>query len=360
MIFRTFSLLGAVAMVGLSGAAYADTQSSVEAVKDAKTAEAEKQAEKDKSISAEKAKQQEVAKQAAAEKAAKDAEIKAEAKKGNPDLRKQLAETHKIKLEKLAEKAKQAEADKEKVDEKVTKNLPFDVRFESEKPGLQQTTATFKVGGVETFDKQEKGNGQAFKTDFNTGGDIVGVYRNVTILPQDQYGGANGKGNYAVTFDEKGYTLDLYSNIEGGVNYFGYWLSALDKGNSVTFFSKDQKLFTFNPSDVIDAVNRAKDPKQYYGNPNEAFKGQNEGEPYVFVNFFNDKGSFDKIVFAENPLGGGYESDNHTVGHFLTKGSGTVVPISGVPEPTSWAMLIAGMGMVGMASRRRRGTSVAA
>ena len=31
--------------------------------------------------------------------------------------------------------------------------VPFDVRYETEKSGLQNTTATFSVGGVETFDK---------------------------------------------------------------------------------------------------------------------------------------------------------------------------------------------------------------
>jgi hypothetical protein len=244
--------------------------------------------------------------------------------------------------------------------------VPFDVRYESEKPGQQNTTATFSVGGVETFDKLDVVDQTSFKTTFGTGGEIIGVYRNVQINEADQYGGANGQGNYAVTFSEKGYSLDLYSSIKGGVNYFGYWLSALDQGNQVTFYSKDKLLFTFDPTDVLKAVEKNGDAKKYYGNPNEKFAGQNSGEPYIFLNFFNDAGSFDRVVFAETPARGGYESDNHTVGHFLEKGTGTSIDINpgsfpgAVPEPATWAMLAAGFGLVGVSTRRRRPTVVAA
>ncbi len=238
--------------------------------------------------------------------------------------------------------------------------LPFDIRFESESAGLQHTSATFSVGGVETFDTQTLGYNSSFTTDFGTSGAISGTYSGAQILNADQYGGAGGGGQYAVTFSDTGYSLDLTSTIPGGVNYFGYWLSALDRGNTVSFYSGGHLLFTFDPTDVINAVNAHSNPSQYYGNPNSPYTGQNHGEPYIFVNFFNDHGSFDKVVFAENPQVGGYESDNHTVGHFLTKGTGTVVPIPGVPEPASWALLIAGFGMIGVAQRRRRETFVIA
>ncbi len=239
--------------------------------------------------------------------------------------------------------------------------LPFDVRYESESVGIQNTTATFSVGGVETFDTQALGYNSSFTTDFGTGGAISGTYTGAQILNADQYGGAGGNGQYAVTFGTGGYALDLTSTIPGGVNYFGYWLSALDHGNAVTFYSHGHQLFTFNPQDVIDAVNAHADHASYYGNPNANRLGQNSGEPYIFLNFFNDAGTFDRVVFAENPQVGGYESDNHTVGHFLTKGTGTGVPLSNpVPEPTTWALLFAGFGMVGFAARRRRNMATVA
>ncbi|OYU15806.1 MAG: hypothetical protein CFE37_03265, partial [Alphaproteobacteria bacterium PA4] len=349
MNIRTLALLSAMASLGLPAVAHADSNYSNESEAAAKAAEAAKEADAREQSDEERAKAQEESKRAAEEKAAKLAEWKKEVR-NNPELAKKLAEEHKEKLAKLAELEKQNGG------KKPGATLPFDVRFESEKPGMQNTTATFKVGGVETFEKQETGEGRDFKTDFGTDGTIVGVYRNVTLLSQDRYGGANGEGNYAVTFDSKGYSLDLSTNFEGGVNYFGYWLSALDSGNTVTFYSKGEKLFTFNPDDVINALKQAKEPELYYGNPNEKFRGENKGEPYVFVNFFNDKGSFDRVEFAENPMVGGYESDNHTVGYFLTKGTGTQVNLGGaggVPEPASWAMLIAGFGLVGTMMRRR-------
>jgi hypothetical protein len=233
---------------------------------------------------------------------------------------------------------------------------PFSVSFESEAPGMQATTATFSAVGVENFDSRALGNGTSFVTDFGSGGAFTGTYSGADILSADQYGGAYGSGRYAATFSDTGFTLDISSTVRGGANYFGYWLSALDPGNKVSFYRGSRLLFTFNPQDVINAVQATGNPSAYYGNPNVPFLGQNSGEPYLFVNFFANSGRFDRVVFQETPMVGGYESDNHTVGRFLTKGTGTEVPITSgfVPEPASWAMLIAGFGLVGTTMRRRR------
>jgi hypothetical protein len=239
--------------------------------------------------------------------------------------------------------------------------VPFDIRIESEKPGMQTTTATFKTGGAESFDKVKTGAGQKLVTDFGTDGAIKGTYTNLQVNKADQYGGADGKGNYAVTFDAKGFTLDLTTAIGGGVNYFGYWLSALDRGNKVSFSRAGQELFIFNPQDVLDGLAKTGNAKSYYSNPNKSFAGQNSGEPYVFVNFFSNKGGFDQIRFYQDPRGGGYESDNHTVGNYETKGTGTVITVTSagtVPEPAVWATMIIGLGMVG-ASNRKRNRAVA-
>jgi hypothetical protein len=233
---------------------------------------------------------------------------------------------------------------------------PFSVSFESEAPGMQATTATFSAVGVENFDNRALGTSTSFVTDFGGGGAFTGTYTGVDVLNADQYGGAYGSGHYAATFSDTGYTLDIASTLPGGANYFGYWLSALDAGNKVSFYRGGQLLFVFNPQDVINAVQSTANPSEYYGNPNAQFLGQNSGEPYLFVNFFANRGRFDRVVFQEDPMVGGYESDNHTVGRFLTKGTGTEVPITSgfVPEPANWAMLIAGFGLVGTTMRRRR------
>lgn len=238
--------------------------------------------------------------------------------------------------------------------------VPFQVSYESEAAGAQSSTSTFSAVGVETFSGRSPANNveQTFATDFGGSSVFSGTYTNTEIRDADQYGGAGGSGAYAVTFSTSGYSLDIASTLPQGVNYFGYWLSALDAGNQVTFYSGSRKLFTFRPQDVINAVNATATPGDYYGNPNAAFAGQNTGEPYIFLNFYSNLRPFTRIEFAETPAGGGYESDNHTVGRFLTQ-SGTLIPlndsvVADVPEPATWAMLIAGFGMVGVSARRRR------
>jgi len=255
-----------------------------------------------------------------------------------------------------------------------TANAAFVVSYEGEAPGVENTTATFSVSGVETFNTQPvHAYPQSFTTTFGTSGvgsTIKGTYtadsnKGIQINAADQYGGAGGNSNYAVAFPSTPYSLTLTTDVKGGVNYFGYWLSALDRGNFVTFYGKGgQKLFTFNPQDVIDSINTASNPKQYYGNPNSgSFSGKNKGEPYVFINFFDRTGSFSKVSFSENG-GGGYESDNHTVGHYLTQGQGTTVvlnnSVSAVPESSTWAMMILGVGAIGAVLRRRRAPAAAA
>jgi hypothetical protein len=245
--------------------------------------------------------------------------------------------------------------------------VPFTVSYEGEAPGVENTTATFDTVGVETFDTIKTGTGNNFTTDFGTGGAITGVYSNVQINTPDQYGAAGGVGKYAVAFGNDPYELRLSTSLPGGVNYFGYWLSALDAGNLVTFYSGGTELFQFRPQDVIDAINATGHASEYYGNPNPGFQGQDSQEPFIFLNFFDTAGSFDKIVFQETPASGGYESDNHTVGNVvLSPGQGTTVPlihsdapfvpvanVPGVPEPASWALMLVGFGGMGAMIRRR-------
>lgn len=231
--------------------------------------------------------------------------------------------------------------------------IPFSVSLESEKPGAQNSTSGFDAVGVETFDSVSTGTGNNFMSTF--GGSVFrGDYKNVEVRDADQYGGAGGNTSYAVTFEQTGYSVDLSSTTPGGVTYFGFWLSALDQGNNVSFFQGGNLLFTFNAGAARTFINSLKNSKSYFGNPNKAFAGQNDHEPYAFLNFYARGGTtFDRIVFAEKPEVGGYESDNHTVGRW-NRMSGTIIPPGGVPEPAAWLMLIAGFGLVGTGMRRQR------
>ncbi len=217
-----------------------------------------------------------------------------------------------------------------------------------ENPGVKTSTAAFSSMGVETFDAVGQGGSQAFATDFGSAGVITGSYSGVDILAADQYGGAGGAGNFASTSGVAGYSLSLSTSDPAGINYFGFWLSALDSGNTLTFSKAGTTLFTFSPVDVLALVGGT---PAYFGNPDAPYSGQNGAQPYVFLNFFDTNGTFDKVTFSENPTIGGYESDNHTVG-FFTGESGT--PVGAVPEPTTWAMMVLGFGAVGAMMRRRQ------
>jgi hypothetical protein len=231
--------------------------------------------------------------------------------------------------------------------------LSFTVTLESELPGTQVSTAGFHSVGVETFNARSNGEPQNFTSNF--GGSVFsGVYTGVGVNNADQYGGADGTGKYANAQTNRTYTIDLSSTEPQGVTYFGFWLSALDGNNNLAFYQGATQLFTFNAIDAKNFINGLPNKNDYLGNPNSAFLNQNGSEPYSFLNFYARGATrFDRIVFSQGP-GGGYESDNHTVGRW-SRISGSVIGGSGaVPEPATWAMLLTGFAMIGAAARRRK------
>lgn len=219
-----------------------------------------------------------------------------------------------------------------------------------ENPGVQETTAVFDFVGVERFEDFPTGTGQNVNTTFG-GSDITGAYSNLEVNAANQFGSAGGVGKHAVARGgQPGFDLRFTTTRPEGVNYFGYWLSALDRGNQLEFYNGDTLVFSFTPEAVIGRIGACPDAGNLYcGNPTGAFQGQNAREPYAFVNIFFTAGqTFDRVRFFEDPRTGNYESDNHTIGLFNT------ITGNPVPEPATWAMLIAGFGMVGHAARRRR------
>lgn len=229
----------------------------------------------------------------------------------------------------------------------------FTVSLESEMPGIQTSTSGFHVVGVEDFNGRATGQNQSFTTTFGGSSVFSGVYTNVGVNNADQYGGADGIAQYANANSGQTYTLDLTSTEPQGVTYFGFWLSALDDNNNVSFYQGGDLLFTFTAANAASFINSLPNSGDYRGNPNANFANQNSGEPYAFLNFYaRGTTRFDQVVFSQGPSGG-YESDNHTVGRW-SRISGTVIDgAPGVPEPATWAMLIVGFGLVGASARRR-------
>lgn len=229
----------------------------------------------------------------------------------------------------------------------------FKVSFES--PGVQNAStaalcANTGTGpctiGIESFDTRASNAG--FTTNFGTGTTITGVYSSTSIVVADQYGGAGGTGKYPVANTNAPYNVALTTTLTTGINYFGFWLSALDPGNQVAFYKNNALLYNFTPNNLIAALGACSAANAYCGNPNTASPRSNSTQLYAFVNFLDTNGTFDSVRFTENPAAGGYESDNHTVG-FATAVSGTNVP---VPEPASLALLA--FALAGLSVIRRR------
>jgi PEP-CTERM motif len=213
-------------------------------------------------------------------------------------------------------------------------------------------TATYLAPGVQTpvgiTTNYETFNESSFSgtTNFN-GSSITGTYSgNYLILPAGQFGGAGGTGNYIATPTGGSYTLTLSQNV----NYFGLWFSALDEGNELSFYNGSTLVYSFSPTDYATLVGvcpNASNP--YCGNPNTNFLGQDNGQQYAYLNFLDTTGTFNSIVFTEDPAVGRFESDNQAVAN-VTSIPGT--PIGTTPEPSS--LLLFGTGILGVAGAVRR------
>ena len=233
----------------------------------------------------------------------------------------------------------------------------FNVTYE--KPGVESAiTASICVGMSSCLLAEENFNGSfSGATDFGTAGIIHGIYSgNYSVFTPDQYGSAHGQGDYIVTFSNAGYTIDLsHSAAIPGINYFGFWLSALDSGNELELLRDGVVLFTYSPADFRAAI--AGDPA-YFGNPDGTFRGDNPVEPYAFVDFVDLDGYFDEVKMWELPYIGGYESDNHTVGYVAPPAiEQSLFSVSAIPEPTALSLLGFGLA-IGSAACQRGAASI--
>ena len=177
---------------------------------------------------------------------------------------------------------------------------------------------------------------------------------NFSLPAADQFGGADGSGNYISTTSS--YTL----TINTPVNYFGLWFSALDGGNQLQFYRDSVLLYTFTPATYQSLVGACPSSSNAFcGNPTTKFKGQDSGEQFAYLNFVDTDGMFNKITFTQTTSGGAFESDNHAVAILNNPtGNGQLGTAIVTPEPSSWILALTGLGAIATVMAMRRSATV--
>ena len=210
---------------------------------------------------------------------------------------------------------------------------------------------------------------------FTSGTSITGIYSagtNTTTgtdwvkTPANQYGGQNGTDPYPELFGptapqandhtaaQNSYSVTFTANGVPGANYFGIWISALDAHNNLQIYgTSGQLVLDFTPTQLIKALG-ACPTSGYCGNPTAAFSGQDAGEQFAYVSFFDLTGYFSSVSLSDNG-GTGFESSNHAVAYFDPNTPfGTVLSSTApVPEPPALWLLATGVLLIGWARRRR-------
>jgi hypothetical protein len=189
----------------------------------------------------------------------------------------------------------------------------------------------------------------------------------------NQYGGAGGTGEYFAVGAESSSTAPVTLALTSEANYFGFWWSAGDVNNSITFLQNGVALATFTTANVVallpntvsgtvTAINGSVyNTKNYYGNPNNL--SQDNAEPFAYIDVIANGIQFNQIQFSNPTTASGFESDNHSVAAGVTDPpSGDVivenVPLTAAataPEPETWILLVAGVGVIGFSRWMRFG-----
>jgi len=194
-----------------------------------------------------------------------------------------------------------------------------------EAPTIESTTST-GVLGVESFNGATAGL-QSLVTTFG-GSTVTGSFSGINILTADQFGGAGGTGNYAAVLSGNSSTLTFTG---APVSFVGFFASSIDSGSSIQVFSGSSLVYS-------KAMPLVPVTAGHFGNPDAPFAGQNATQAYAFFTLTSST-PITSIIFTQAAGGGNFEFDNLTVGN--------------VPEPASWALMMAGFAMVGFSMRRR-------
>lgn len=190
-------------------------------------------------------------------------------------------------------------------------------------PGVTNTPIAGAT--VETFDTMQV---RQYRRDISS---AIGTYQldnrtRVNVVAPDQYGGArdsNGVGTRYLAFGaQSGYAEPVPLIFQQPQDYFGFWWSAGDANNTLTFYSGSLILARFATADIltflratqVEALDGTRyNTADYFGKPG-ATPRPNSAEPYVYLSFVIRGGRFERVVFGNSgSTGTGFESDNHAI-----------------------------------------------
>ena len=175
------------------------------------------------------------------------------------------------------------------------------------------------------FNDQATGNSGFSKSNGST---TYTYSSDLEIQSANQWGGA--EGSKFITQKSLNSIRSYKISINEDQKYFGFWWSAGDPANKITFKKDGAVVAEFKTMDLVDFIQSSNvtNTDDYYGNP--AYNGNNTGhtnEPFSYVNIYFQQGSYDEIVVATLTNGGAaFESDNHTFSAIVPDTTGNVLP----------------------------------
>lgn len=123
-------------------------------------------------------------------------------------------------------------------------------------------------------------------------------------------------------------TVDLSATA---ADYYGFRWGTIDFYNTVSFYNGSTLLLSLTGTDVTNGSG---------------------GLTAGYFNVYAGAGESITRVVLESSRSS-LESDNHAV-HFMSQSFAPYAPIASVPEPSTYALLLAGLGLIGLLARRNQ------
>lgn len=154
---------------------------------------------------------------------------------------------------------------------------------------------------------------------------------------------AGGSGLFVAAGPNNPFTLNLGDFLSLDSLSFIWGSADYGAGNNVldVISKSGATLFTYTGTQLLDLTHGG---AGLSGNQTAAL-----ANPWVTLNFGDDAANIGGLKFSANSIA--FEASNFTIGTF-----DPAILISGVPEASSWAMMIVGVGLAGTALRRRKVT----